>query len=100
VNLKKYKEPRHVTAGAWSGLAAPAIFAGAAAHSTAPWYIAVPLVIVGLGLAYWRRRRGGGGSSGRGPFGGSLPTGRADVLGCFSGAADKDALPEGSGARP
>jgi hypothetical protein len=70
MNLKRFREPRPITAGAWSGLAAPAI-AGAAVHSTAPWYIAVPLVVVGLGLAIWHRRRGGGGPSGRGPFGGS-----------------------------
>ena len=60
MSLKNFREPRHITAGAWSGLAAPAV-AGAAVHSTAPWYIAVPLVVVGLGLNIWRRRRGGGG---------------------------------------
>ena len=37
-------------------------------HSTAPWYIAIPVVAVALGLTIWRWRRGGGG---RGPFGGS-----------------------------
>ena len=42
MSLKKFEEPRHMTAGAWSGLAAPAV-AGAAVHSTAPWYIAVPV---------------------------------------------------------
>jgi hypothetical protein len=70
------KIPRQITAGAWSGLAAPAV-AGTAGHYTAPWYFAVPLVVVGLGLNFWRqrqrqrRRRGGGGPSGRGPSGGS-----------------------------
>jgi hypothetical protein len=33
-----------------------------------PWYIAVPILVVALGVAIWRRWRGGGG---RGPFGGS-----------------------------
>jgi hypothetical protein len=70
MSLKKLKEPRHITAGAWSGLAAPAV-AGAAVHSTAPWYVAVPVVVAALGFTIWRRRRGGGGPSGRGPFGGS-----------------------------
>jgi hypothetical protein len=70
MSLKKFKQPRHLTAGAWSGLAAPAM-AGAAVHSTTPWYIAVPVLVVVLGLSIWRRRRGGGGPSGRGPFGGS-----------------------------
>jgi hypothetical protein len=37
-------------------------------HYTAPWYIAVPVLVVVIGLGIWRRRRGGGG---RGPFGGS-----------------------------
>jgi hypothetical protein len=37
-------------------------------HSTAPWYIAIPVIAIVLGLSIWRRRRGGGG---RGPFGGS-----------------------------
>lgn len=37
-------------------------------HSTAPWYIAIPVVAVALGLTIWRWRRGGGS---RGPFGGS-----------------------------
>ena len=72
MSLKKAMDPRHVTAGAWSGLAAPAV-AGAAVHSTAPWYIAVPVVVVALALTIWRRRRrrGGGGPSGPGPSGGS-----------------------------
>ncbi len=62
-----------MTAGTWSGLAAPVV-AGAAVHSTAPWYIAVPVLAVALALTIWRRRRGGGrggGPPGRGPFGGS-----------------------------
>jgi hypothetical protein len=71
MSLKKFEEPRHMTAGAWSGLAAPAV-AGAAVHSTAPLYIAVPVVVAALGLTIWRRRRGGGGpQSGRGSSGGS-----------------------------
>ena len=70
MSLKKLKEPRHITAGAWSGLAAPAV-AGAAVHSTAPWYVAVPVLVVALALTIWRRRRGGGRPPGRGPFGGS-----------------------------
>ena len=37
-------------------------------HFTGPWYIALPLLAVGIGLAIWRSRRGGGG---RGLFGGS-----------------------------
>jgi hypothetical protein len=70
VSLKKATDPRHMTAGAWSGLAAPA-FAGAAVHSTTPWYFAVPVLVVALALKIWRRRRGGGGPSGPGPSGGS-----------------------------
>jgi hypothetical protein len=37
-------------------------------HYTAPWYIAIPIVVVVLGLSIWRRRRGGGGRGG--PSGG------------------------------
>ena len=70
MSLKKATDPRHITASAWSGLAAPAV-AGAAVHSTAPWYVAVPVVLMVLGLTIWRRRRGGGGPSGRGSPGGS-----------------------------
>jgi hypothetical protein len=70
MSLKKTREPSHITAGAWSGLAAPAA-AGAAVHYTAPWYVAVPVVLVALGATILRRRRGGGGPSGRGPSGGS-----------------------------
>ena len=70
MSLKKAMDPRHVTAGAWSGLAAPAV-AGAAVHSTAPWYFAVPVLVAALALTIWRRRRGGGGPSGPGPSGGS-----------------------------
>jgi hypothetical protein len=35
-------------------------------HYTAPWYIAVPLIVVVLGLRAWSwlRRRGGRGQSG------------------------------------
>ena len=33
-----------------------------------PWYIALPLLVVVIGVAIWRWRRGGGG---RGFFGGS-----------------------------
>jgi hypothetical protein len=70
VDLKKFRQPRHITEGGWSGLAVPAISV-AAVHSTTPWYIAVPVLVlvVVLGLSIWRRRRGGGGPSGRGPFG-------------------------------
>ena len=60
----------HITAGAWSGLAAPAV-AGAPVHYTTPWYFAVPVLVVALALTIWRRRRGGGGPSGPGPSGGS-----------------------------
>jgi hypothetical protein len=70
MSLKKSREPGQITAGAWSGLAAPVV-AGAAVHSTAPWYFAVPVVVAALGLTLWRRRRGGGGPFGRGPSGGS-----------------------------
>ncbi len=37
-------------------------------HYTAPWYIAVPVLVIVGGLGIWRRRRGGGG---RGPSGGA-----------------------------
>jgi len=70
MSLKKATDPRHITASAWSGLAAPAV-AGAAVHSTAPWYVAVPVIVAALALTIWRRRRGGGGPSGPGPSGGS-----------------------------
>ena len=70
MSLRQSREPRHMTGAAWSGLAAPAV-AGAAVHSTAPWYVAVPVVLVALGATILRRRRGGGGPSGRGPSGGS-----------------------------
>jgi hypothetical protein len=33
-----------------------------------PWFIALPILVVVIGLAIWRGRRGGGG---RGFFGGS-----------------------------
>ena len=59
MSLKKAMDPRHVTAGAWSGLAAPAV-AGAAVHSTAPWYFAVPVLVAALALKIWRRRRDAG----------------------------------------
>jgi hypothetical protein len=36
-------------------------------HHAGPWYIAVPLLVVVIGVAIWRRRGGGGG----GFFGGS-----------------------------
>jgi hypothetical protein len=58
----------HITAGAWSGLAAPAV-GGAAVHSTTPWYIAIPVLVAALGLKIWRRRRRGGGPPGPGPSG-------------------------------
>jgi hypothetical protein len=37
-------------------------------HTTARWYIVLPLLAVGIGVTIWRSRRGGGG---RGLFGGS-----------------------------
>jgi hypothetical protein len=46
-------------------------------HSTAPWYVAIPIVVLALGarllLMRSRRGRGGRGPFGRGggPFGGS-----------------------------
>ena len=40
-------------------------------HYTAPWYIAVPIIVVALGFTIWHRQRWGRGSAGRGPFGGS-----------------------------
>jgi hypothetical protein len=43
---------------AYSAVAAPLV-AAAATHYTAPWYVAVPVLVVALGLAIWRRRRGG-----------------------------------------
>lgn len=50
-----------------------AVLIGAATHSTAPWYIAVPILVVALGARFlFARRRGGrGGPSRRGPFDGS-----------------------------
>ena len=38
-------------------------------HYTAPWYIAVPILVVVLGLKIWQRWRARG--RGRSPFGGS-----------------------------
>jgi hypothetical protein len=64
-----FKKSGYMTTGGWSGLAAPAI-AGAAVHSTAPWYFAIPAVVLVVAVSIWRRR-GGGGPPGRGPFGGS-----------------------------
>jgi hypothetical protein len=43
----------------------------AGTHSTAQWYIAIPVVVVALGARFWLRARRGGGGRGRGPFGGS-----------------------------
>jgi len=73
MSRKISREPRQLTAGAWSGLAVPAV-AGAAtqAHSyTAPWYLAVLVVGAALVATIMRRRRRRGGPSGRGPSGGS-----------------------------
>ena len=64
------REPRQVTASAWSGLAAPAA-AGTAVHYTAPWYLAVVAVGTAVAVTIMRRRRRGGGPSGPGPSGGS-----------------------------
>jgi hypothetical protein len=69
MSLKKFREPRHITAGAWSGLAVPAT-AGAATHYTAPWWLAVIVLAMAAGVTIMRRRSrrgGGGGPSGRGP---------------------------------
>jgi hypothetical protein len=68
MSRRKLTEPSYLAAGAWSALAAPAA-AGAAVHSTAPWYVAVPVLVAALALTIWRRRRGGGGPSGPGPSG-------------------------------
>lgn len=43
----------------------------AGTHSTAPWYIAIPIVVVALGARFWLRARRGRSGRGRGPFGGS-----------------------------
>jgi hypothetical protein len=52
-----------------------AVLMSGVGHSTAPWYIAIPIVVVVIGARIWmfRRRggRGGGGPFRRGPFGGS-----------------------------
>jgi hypothetical protein len=40
-------------------------------HYTAPWYIAVPVIVVALGFTIWRRQRAGRGGAGRGPYAGS-----------------------------
>jgi membrane protein implicated in regulation of membrane protease activity len=70
MSQKISREPRQITAGAWSGLAAPAA-AGTAAHYTAPWYLAVLAVGTALAVTIMRRRRRRGGPSGRGQSGGS-----------------------------
>ena len=57
MSLKEATDPRHITAGAWSGLAAPAA-AGAAVHSTAPWYVAVPVAAAALALTIWPAPQG------------------------------------------
>jgi hypothetical protein len=41
-----------------------------ATHSTAPWYFAVPVVVLLIAARLWRARRRGGPFR-RGPFGGS-----------------------------
>jgi hypothetical protein len=46
-----------------------AVLMAGAVHSTAPWYIAIPIVVVALGARFLLyRRRGGRGGRG-GPFG-------------------------------
>jgi len=49
-----------------------AVLMGGATHSTTPWYIAIPILVVALGARFllYRRRRGSGGSGGRGGWGG------------------------------
>ncbi|MGH3228787.1 MAG: hypothetical protein ACRDOA_09430 [Streptosporangiaceae bacterium] len=59
----------YLTTDGWPGLATPAIAAGAV-HSTAPWYFAIPAIVLAVAVAIWRRR-GGGGPSRPGPPGGS-----------------------------
>ena len=34
---------------------------GNSSHFTGPWYIAVLVIVVGIGTTIWRSRRGGGG---------------------------------------
>jgi hypothetical protein len=44
---------------------------GTGGHSTEPWYIAIPILVVAFGLRAWMwRRRGSGRRRGGGPFGG------------------------------
>jgi hypothetical protein len=73
MSRKISREPRQLTAGAWSGLAVPAVVAAATqAHTyTAPWYLAVLAVGAAVVATIMRRRRRRGGPSGRGPSGGS-----------------------------
>jgi hypothetical protein len=73
MSRKISREPRQLTAGAWSGLAVPAVAAAATqAHTyTAPWYLAVLAVGAAVVATIMRRRRRRGGPSGRGPAGGS-----------------------------
>jgi hypothetical protein len=60
--------PGQIVAGEWSGLAVPAV-AGTAVHYTTPWYFAVPIVLVVLGLNLWRRAAGAAGQRGVGAAG-------------------------------
>ena len=85
MSLKKLKEPRHITAGAWSGLAAPAV-AGAAVHSTAPWYVAVPVVVAALGS-----RSGAGAAGVAGRPGGDRPVDRRQA---WDAAMGRGQLPQ------
>ena len=48
-----------------------ALHHGGTSHSAGPWYIALPLLAVGIAMTIWRWRRGGGGGRGGGLFGGS-----------------------------
>jgi hypothetical protein len=69
MSRRPFRKLSYITTDGWYGLATPAI-AGAAVHSTAPWYFAIPPILLAIGAMIWRRRRGGG-PPGRGPFGGS-----------------------------
>jgi hypothetical protein len=62
-----------------------AVMLAGATHSTAPWYIAIPILVVALGARFllYRRRRGSGsdGGGGRGGRGGYFRRGPFDGSG-------------------